>query len=76
MNNKIIYGTVSGYGGNEDVASESKQDDTLSAINNLPQREDALSSEQILTDILVELKKINLHLSLMTDETIKNTEVG
>jgi hypothetical protein len=76
MNNKIIYGTVSGYGGNEDVASESKQDDTLSAINNLPQREDALSSEQILTDILVELKKINMHLSLMTDETIKNTEVG
>ena len=29
----------------------------------------------LLGDILKELKKINLHLSFMTDMTIKNTEV-
>lgn len=34
-----------------------------------------LSSEQILLDILKELKIMNLHLSLMTDTTIKKTEV-
>ena len=33
------------------------------------------SAEGLLTDILKELKKMNLHLSLMTDVVIKNTEV-
>jgi hypothetical protein len=35
-----------------------------------------VSTEGLLTDILKELKKMNLHLSLMTDVDIKNTEVG
>lgn len=30
---------------------------------------------QVLTDILTEMKKMNLHLSLMTDANIKNAEV-
>jgi hypothetical protein len=34
-----------------------------------------VSAEGLLTDILKELKKMNLHLSLMTDVVIKNTEV-
>ena len=33
------------------------------------------SAEGLLTDILKELKKMNLHLSIMTDVVIKNTEV-
>lgn len=31
--------------------------------------------EQLLSDILKELKKINFHLSTITDNTIKNSEV-
>jgi hypothetical protein len=33
------------------------------------------AQDQILLGILTELKKINLHLSLMTDVTIRDTEV-
>ena len=32
-------------------------------------------NSQVLADILKELKKMNLHLSLMTDVDIRNTEV-
>lgn len=35
-----------------------------------------VSTEDLLMNILKELKKMNLHLSLMTDVDIKNTEVG
>jgi len=34
-----------------------------------------ISAEQLQTDILKELKKMNLYLSLMTDTTINNAEV-
>ena len=34
-----------------------------------------ISVEQLLTDILKELKKMNIQLSLMTDVEVKNTEV-
>ena len=33
-------------------------------------------TEQLLSDILSELKKTNFHLSILTDNTIKNTEVN
>ena len=33
-------------------------------------------SSQLLTDILKELKKLNLHMSLMTDVNITNQEVA
>lgn len=33
------------------------------------------NSEDILLDILKELRKLNLHMSLMTDVIIKDTEV-
>ena len=32
-------------------------------------------AEQLLVDVLKELKKINFHLSAMTDITIDNTEI-
>ena len=34
-----------------------------------------ITAESLLGNILKELKKMNLHLSLMTDADIKNTEV-
>jgi len=34
-----------------------------------------ITLEQILTDILKELRKMNLQLSLITDTEVKNTEV-
>ncbi len=34
-----------------------------------------IANNLILSDLLKELKKINLHLSMMTDNTFKNTEV-
>jgi hypothetical protein len=34
------------------------------------------SQTQLLTDILKELKKLNLHMSLMTDVNITNQEVA
>ena len=33
------------------------------------------NQDQLLTDIIKELKKMNLHLSLMTDVNIRDTEV-
>ncbi len=33
-------------------------------------------SQQLLTDVLKEMKKMNLHLSLLTDTHLTNTEVG
>ena len=33
------------------------------------------NSEQLLSDILKELKKMNLHMSMMTDIIIKDTEI-
>ena len=33
------------------------------------------NSEQLLGDILKELKKLNLHMSIVTDLTINNSEV-
>ena len=49
-----------------DIATEGAIDKQLVQDNN---------SEQILTDILKELKKMNLHLSIINDDVIKNTEV-
>jgi hypothetical protein len=34
------------------------------------------TQDQLLTDILKELKKLNFHMSLMTDTTITNQEVA
>lgn len=35
-----------------------------------------ITAEQLLSNILTELKKMNLQLSLMTDTDIKDTEVN
>ena len=35
-----------------------------------------VNQEQLLGDILKELKKLNFHMSLMTDTTISNQEVA
>ncbi len=50
-----------------DASVDSNEGDNLRTSN--------LTAEQLLTDILKELKKINFHLSAMTDITIDNTEV-
>ena len=34
------------------------------------------NSQQLLTDIIRELKKMNLHMSIMTDNNITNQEIG
>ncbi len=46
---------------------------TVNAGDNL--RTSNLTQEQVLINILKELKKMNLHLSILTDNDIKNTEV-
>ena len=34
-----------------------------------------MGSQQLLTDLVKEMKKMNLHMSLITDDDIENTEV-
>jgi Na+/phosphate symporter len=43
--------------------------------NRLEVQSQDLNTFNIFTDMLRELKKINLHLSLMNDQIIENTEV-
>ena len=47
----------------------------LSENGDLLTQSQDINQEQVLTDILTELKKTNLHLSMMTDTIIKDTEV-
>lgn len=44
-------------------------------LKTVPNAVITVGNEQLLTDILKELKKMNIQLSLMTDTLINNTEV-
>ena len=74
----VIYGSPTGRSGKlpDDASTASGQAEILESLETQAKLIDALDSQMILVDILKELKKMNLHLSLITDETIKNTEVG
>jgi hypothetical protein len=74
----VIYGSPTGRSGKlpDGASTADGQSSILESLETQAKLVDALDSQVILGDILKELKKINLHLSLMTDETIKNTEVG
>jgi len=56
--------------GDENGNAITKQEGTITKLPVLDN-----NSESLLTDILKELKKMNIQLSLMTDEIIENAEI-